>query len=89
MDIREDTTSRDGNITKQLVQLFIVLHGKSNVTGDNTCLLVVTCGIAGKFKDLGTEVLEDGGKVDGCTGSHTGGIFALTEVTSDTSDGEL
>ena len=89
VDVGKDTTGCDGNTSKQLVQLLIVLNGKGDVTGHDTSLLVVTGGIAGKLEDLGTEVLEDGGKVDGCTGSHTGGIFALTEVTSDTSDGEL
>ena len=89
MDVGQDTTRSDGNTSKQLVQLLIVLNGKSNVTGDNTSLLVVTGGITSKLEDLGTEVLEDGGKVDGGTGTHTGGVLALTEVTADTTDGEL
>ena len=59
------------------------------MTGHNTALLVIAGGITGKLEDLSTEVLEDGSKVDGGTGSHTGGVLALTEVTSDTTDGEL
>jgi hypothetical protein len=89
VDVGKDTTGCDGNTSKQLVQLLIVLNGKGDVTGHDTSLLVVTGGIAGKLEDLGTEVLEDGGKVDGCTGSHTGGVLSLTEVTTDTADGEL
>jgi len=89
MDVRKDTSRSNGNSSKQLVQLLIVLHGKGDVTGHNTSLLVVTGGIASKLEDLGTEVLEDGGEVDGGTGSHTGGVLALTEVTADTTDGEL
>ena len=89
MDVGQDTSRSDGNTSKQLVQLLIVLNGKSNVTGDNTSLLVVTGGITSKLEDLGTEVLEDGGEVDGSTGTHTGGVLALTEVTADTTDGEL
>ena len=89
MDVGKDTSSGDGNSSKQLVELLIVLHGKGDVTGHDTSLLVVTGGIAGKLKNLGTEVLEDGGKVDGSAGTHTGGVLALTEVTADTTDGEL
>jgi len=89
MDVRKDTSRSNGNSSKQLVQLLIVLHSKGDVTGHNTSLLVVTGGIASKLEDLGTEVLEDGGEVDGGSGSHTGGVLALTEVTADTTDGEL
>ena len=89
VDVGKDTSRGNGDSSKQLVQLLIVLDGKGDVTGHNTSLLVVTGGVASKLEDLGTEVLEDGGKVDGGTGSHTGGVLALTEVTADTTDGEL
>jgi hypothetical protein len=34
------------------------------VTGDDTLLLVIACGIASQLKDLSGKVLEDGSKVD-------------------------
>ena len=89
MDVGKDTTRSDGDSTKQLVQLLVVLHGKGDVTGHDTGLLVVTGGISSKLQDLGTEVLEDGSEVDGSTGTHAGGVLSLTEVTADTTDGEL
>ena len=89
MDVGKNSSRSDGNSSEQLVQLLIVLDGKGDVTGHNTGLLVVTGGVTGKLEDLGTEVLEDGGEVDGGSGSHTGGVLALTEVTADTTDGEL
>jgi len=89
VDVGEDTTGGDGDISKKLVELLVVLDGEGDVTGDDTALLVVAGGVTGELEDLGTEVLEDGGEVDGGTGTHAGGVLALTEVTADTTDGEL
>ena len=89
MDVGENTTGSDGNSSEELVQLFIVLDGKSDVAGHDTALLVVTGCVSGKLEDLGTEVLEDSGEVNRGASSHTGGVLALTEVTADTTDGEL
>ena len=89
MNVGKNTTRSDGNTSKQLVQFLVILNSKGDVTGHDTSLLVITGGIASKLEDLGTEVLEDGGEVDGGTGTHAGGVLALTEVTADTTDGEL
>ena len=89
VDVGEDTTRCDGDSSEQLVELLVVLDGKGDVTGHDTSLLVVTGGISSKLQDLGTEVLEDGSEVDGSTGTHAGGVLSLTEVTTDTADGEL
>ena len=89
VDVGEDTSRRDGDAAEQLVQLLVVLDGKGDVTGHNASLLVVAGGIASKLQDLGAEVLEDGGEVDGGAGAHAGGVLSLAEVTSNTADGEL
>ena len=89
MDVGKNTTRGNGDTSEQLVQLLIVLDGKSDVTGHDTALLVVPGSVSGELQDLGAQVLEHGSEVDGGTGSHTGGVLALTKVTSDTSDGEL
>ena len=89
MDVGEDTTGGDGDAAEELVELLVVLDGEGDVAGDDAALLVVAGGVAGELEDLGAEVLEDGGEVDGGTGTHAGGVLALTEVTADTADGEL
>jgi len=76
MDIRQDTARGNRDTTKELVQLLVVLDGKSDVTGHDTALLVVTGGVASKLQDFGAEVLQDGSKVHGGTSSHTSGILA-------------
>ena len=89
VNVGKNTSRGNGNSSKKTVQLFIVLDGKSNVTGHNSALLVVAGGVSSQLENLGTKVLENGSKVDGGTGSHAGGVLSLTEVTSDTTDGEL
>ena len=47
-------------MSEKLVQLLIVSDSKLQVTRDDTGLLVVTSGVASKFEDFSSEVLEDG-----------------------------
>ncbi|EJK66207.1 hypothetical protein THAOC_12889 [Thalassiosira oceanica] len=89
VDVGQNTAAGDGDSSEELVELLVVLDGQGDVAGDDTCLFVVAGGVSGELEDLGAEVLEDGGEVDGRTGSHAGGVLALAEVTSDTTDGEL
>ena len=88
VDVGEDSTLGDGDVTQELVQLLIVTDGELKVTGNDTGLLVVTGGITGQFEDFGSEVLEDGSQVDGSTGTDTLGVVALAEQTVDTTNGE-
>lgn len=44
--------------------LFIVTNGELEMTRHDTVLLVVASCVSRKFEDLGSEVFEDGGKVD-------------------------
>lgn len=44
--------------------LFIVTDGKLQVARNDTLLLVVSCCVASKLKDLGSKVLENGGEID-------------------------
>ena len=89
MDVGEDTSRGDGDSTQKAVEFLIVLDSKSDVTRDDTALLVITSGVSGEFEDLGTKVLENGSEVNRGSGSHSGGVLSLTEVTSDTTDREL
>jgi len=88
VNVGQDTTLGDGDVTQELVQLLVVPDGELQVTGDDTGLLVVTGSVASQLENLGGEVLEDGGQVDGGTGTDTLGVVALAEQTVDTADGE-
>jgi len=55
----------------KLVQLLVVPDGQLQVSGNDTRLLVVTGGVTSQLENLGREVLQDGGEVDGGTGTDT------------------
>ena len=89
MDVGQDTSLGDGDMTQELVELLVVADGELDVAGGDPVLLVVASGIAGQLEDLGSEVLEDGGQVHGGTGSDTGRIAASLEESANTTNGEL
>jgi hypothetical protein len=64
VNVGEDTTLGDSDVTQELIQLLIVANGKLQVTRDDTSLLVVTSGVTSQLKDFGSEILEDGSEVD-------------------------
>lgn len=88
VNVGEDTTLRDGDISKETVELFIVADGELEMTGDDTGLLVVAGSVASQLENLGSEVLKDGSEVDGSTGTNTLGVVALAEKTVDTTNGK-
>lgn len=88
VNVGQDTTLGDGNMTQKLVQLLIVPDGKLQMTGDDTGLLIVAGGVASQLENLSSEVLEDGSQIDGSTGTDTLGVVTLAEQTVDTTDGE-
>jgi len=67
VNVGENTTLGDGDVSKELVQLLIVADGELQVTGDDTGLLVVTSGVTSQLEDFGSQVLKDGSEVDGST----------------------
>ena len=89
MDVWQDTSRRNGDSSQELVELLVILHGKSNVARYDAGLLVIAGGVASELEDLSAEVLKNGGEVHRGTSTHAGGVLALTKVTSDTTDGEL
>lgn len=88
VNVGKYTTLGDGDVAQKLVQLLVVADGELKVTGDDTGLLVVTGGVASKLEDLSSQVLEDGGEVDGSAGTDTLCVVALAEKTVDTANGE-
>jgi hypothetical protein len=88
VDVGQNTTLGDGDVSEKLVQLLVVADGELQVTGDDTGLLVVTSGITSQLEDFGSQVLEDSSEVDGSTGTDTLSVVALAKKTVDTTDGE-
>jgi hypothetical protein len=67
VDVWQDTSLCDRDVSEKLVQFLIVSDGELEMTGNDTGLLVVTGGVASQLKDFGREVLENGSEVDGGT----------------------
>lgn len=88
MNVGQDTTLGDCDVSEKLVQLFIVADGKLEMTRNDTRLLVVTSGVAGKFENFSCKVLEDGSQVDWSTSTDTLSVVALSQQTVDTTDRE-
>jgi hypothetical protein len=89
VDVGKDTASRNGHSSEQLVQFFVILDGKRNVTRDDAALLVVTRSIARQFQNLGTEIFEHSGQIHGSTRTHARRVLAIAQVATDASHGEL
>lgn len=89
MDVGKNTTTSDSR-ADQRVELLVTTNSKLQVTRRDTLDTQVLGGVTGEFENLGGEVLEDGGGVDGSLGSDTHVVLgAGLEVTVDTTDGEL
>jgi len=86
VDVGQNTALGNGDVSQQLVQLLIVADGELEMAGDNTGLLVIASSVAGKFENFSSEVLENGGKVDGGAGTDTLSIVALAKKTVNTAD---
>ena len=71
VNVGQDTTLGDGDVSEKLVQLLVVPDGELEMTGNDTGLLVVAGSVTGQLENLSSEVLEDGSEVDGGTGSDT------------------
>ena len=89
MNVGQDTSTGNRDSAQQLVEFFVILDGQGNVARDNTRLLVVAGGITGQFKDFGAQVFQNSRQIHGGAGSHTRGVLAGTQVTTDTTHGEL
>ena len=59
LNIRQDASLRNGNITKKFIQFLVVSDGKLNMTGNDSLLFVVTGSVPSQLKDLSSEVLQD------------------------------
>lgn len=67
VDVWQNTTLCNCDVTQQLVQLLVISDGELQVTWDDTSLLVVAGGVASQLEDLSSQVFEDSCEVDGST----------------------
>ena len=67
VNVGEDTSLCDGDVTEKFVEFLVVSDGELQMTWDDTGLLVVTGSVTGKFEDFSSEVFENGSEVDGST----------------------
>jgi hypothetical protein len=67
MNVGQDTTLCDCDVSKKLVQFLIVSDGELEMTGDDTGLLVVTSGVTGQLEDFSRQVFKNSSEVDGGT----------------------
>ena len=88
MDVWQDTTLGDCDVTQKLVQLLIVADGELEMTRNDTGFLVVASGVASKLENFGREIFENSCEVHWGTSTNTLSIVALSEKTVDTADGE-
>lgn len=56
MNVGKHTALRDGDVAKKLVQFLVIADGELEMTGDDTGLLVVTCGVSSQLQDLSSQV---------------------------------
>lgn len=52
MNVGKHTTLGDGDMSEKLVQFLVVADGELEMTGDDTSLLIVACGVSSQLKDL-------------------------------------
>ena len=89
VDVRQDTTSRNGHSREQLVELLVIADGELNMARDDARALVVASGVASKLENLGRKVLKDRCHVHWGTPTEAVRELHVAHVTRHTADGEL
>ena len=89
LDIGKNTTLRDSHTGEQFVQLFVISDGQLKVTGNDSCLLVVTSSVSSQLKDLSAQILKHSSQVHWSTSTNTLSIVAFPKKTVDTTNREL
>ena len=67
MNVRQNTTLRNGNMTKKLVQFLVISDCELEMTGNDTRLLVITSSVTGQLEDFSSQVLKDSSEINRCT----------------------
>jgi hypothetical protein len=56
---------------------------------NDSCLLVVSCSVAGKLEDFGAQVFQHSSKIDGGAGANPLSVVSFAKMTMDTAHGKL
>jgi hypothetical protein len=88
MNLGQNTTLSDGNMSEKLVQFLVVSDGQLQVTRNDTGLLVVTGGVSSQFQDFSCEIFEDGGQVDWGASTDTLSVVSFPQQPVNTTDWE-
>jgi hypothetical protein len=67
MNVWQDTTLCDCDVSEKFVQFLIIANGELEMTRNDTGLLIITGSIASQLENFGREVFEDGREVNGST----------------------
>ena len=65
MNVGKHTSSSNRNMTEHLVEFFIVANSELKMPWDDAASFVVAARVSGELQNLGTEVFQNGGEVDG------------------------
>jgi hypothetical protein len=88
VNVWQDTTLSDCDVTQKFVQFLIVADGELEVTRNDTGFLVIASGVASKFENFSGEVLKDSCEVYWGTSTNALSVVALSQKAVDTADGE-
>ena len=89
LNVGKNTSLCNGDTGKQFVQLLVITDSQLKVTGDYSCLFVVTSSVACQLEDLGAQVLEHSSQVHWCTSANTLSVISFAEKTVDSTNWEL
>ena len=89
MDVGDDTSTGNGGLNKR-VKLLVAADGELQVTRSDSLHLEVFASVASELENLSSEVLEDGGRIDGgCSTDAAACANSTLEEPVDSSDREL
>lgn len=89
VDVGDDTAASDGGLD-QGVELLVAADGELQVAGSDALDLEVLRGVARELKHLGSEVLEDGSRVDRGSGADArAGVDSALQEPVDPANREL
>ena len=89
LDVGKNTSLCNGDTGEQFVQLLVITDSQLKVTGDDSCLLIVTSSVSRQLENLGAQILEHGSQVHWSTGANTLSIVPFAEKSMDTTNWEL
>jgi hypothetical protein len=89
VDVWDDTSTSDGALDEG-IELLISTDSQLKVARGDTLHLQVLASISGQLQNLSSQVLQDGSRVDCCSGTNTAiCLGSLLQLAVDTANREL